>query len=338
MREDLMTRRTYGRAAVAAVALTLVAAACGGDDGDSDTGAGGGTTAVAGGETASSAAEPATFTFKPLDAGGPITKAALSSGDIDIALLFSSDADIAVNGWVALEDDKQLQQLENLTPAIRIDKNSEAITEALNAVSAELTTDELIEMNRQNSAEDKAPKDIAETWLTDNDLLPYDGSKVSGSLKVGSTNFAEQEIVAELYSQVLESAGASIERKFQLGAREVVAAAIEAGDIDVYPEYLGSFLLYLDENATVPTDPAEAAEALNTALEPKGVEVLEPAEAQDTNTFVVTKETADEHSLSKVSDLASVSEPLVLGGPPECPERPFCLIGLKDTYGLSFDV
>jgi len=308
--------------------VALAAVSCGGDD--SDTAA----TTTAGGGSSSAA----TFEFKPLDAGGPITKEALKKGDIQVALLFSSDADIAANNWVSLEDDKKLQQLENLTPAIRIDKKTDQIAKALNAVSAKLTTDELIEMNRQNSVEDKEPKDVAATWLKANGLLPYTGSKATGSLAVGSTNFAEQEIVAELYAQVLESAGVSVNRKFQLGNREVVAPALEKGDIDVYPEYLGTYTLFVDKNATVPNDADDAVDQLSGLLKAKGITMLDPADAQDTNTFVVTKATADKYSLKSVSDLAEVKDDLVLGGPPECPQRPFCLPGLKQTYGLKFNV
>jgi osmoprotectant transport system substrate-binding protein len=310
--------------------LAALAVGCGGDDDDAAS-----TTAAAsaGGEAAA-----ATFTFKPLDVGGPITKEALRKGDIDIALIFTSDADIAVEGWVLLDDDKKLQQIENLTPAIRSDKADPAAVAALDAVSAKLTTAELTEMNRQNSVDGRKPGDVAKAWLEKNKLVPYSGDKTSVELTVGSTNFAEQEIVAELYAQVLESAGGKVDRKFQLGAREIVAPALEKGEIDLYPEYLGTYTVFLDKAATVPSDPAEAATAINALLEPKKLQVLTPAPAEDRNGFVVTKETAGKFGLATMSDLAKVTEPLVLGGPPECPERPFCIVGLRDTYGLSFDV
>jgi osmoprotectant transport system substrate-binding protein len=325
--------KRWWRAAVMALAVALVAAACGGDDDDAQDSEEGAATS-----TAAQAAQPATFKFRPLDAGGPITKAALRQGDVQVALLFSSDADIAENGWVSLDDDKELQQLENLTPAIRIDKRTKPIADALDAISAKLTTDELIEMNRKNSVGGEEPDVVAKEWLEDNNLLPYTGEKATGELSVGSTNFAEQEIVAELYAQVLESAGVQVTRKFQLGNREVVAPALEKGDIDLYPEYLGTYLLFVDESTTVPPDKADAAAELNELLESKGITVLEPSEAQDTNAFVVTKETADKYDLTTVSDLAGVSDSLTLGGPPECPTRPFCLVGLKEIYGLKFDV
>jgi osmoprotectant transport system substrate-binding protein len=291
-----------------------------------------------GSSKSSTAAAPPAFAFKPLDPGGPITKAALKKGDVDIALLFSSDADIAANSWVSLNDDKKLQQLENVAPAIRVEKKTDPIAKALDAVSTKLTTPELTDMNRQNSVDDKAPKDVAADWLRKNSIVPYSGEKVTGSITVGSTNFKEQEIVAELYSQALESAGAKVTKKFQLGSREIVAPALEKGDIDLYPEYLGTYIVFLDKTAKVPADKAAAATQLNTMLQPKKLMVLTPADAQDTNAFVVTKSTANKYSLKNVSDLAKVSKGLTLGGPPECPQRPFCLIGLKETYGLKFNV
>jgi osmoprotectant transport system substrate-binding protein len=272
--------------------------------------------------------------FRPLDVGGPLTKDALRAGDIDVALLFTTDADIAAENWVVLEDDQGLQQIENLIPAIRTEVLDDAVAAALNAVSAPLTTEELTELNRQ-AGQDLVPvPEVAETWLTDNGLLPYEGDPVDGDLTVGSTNFQEQEIVAEMYAQVLEAAGASVTRTFQIGAREVVAPALEAGEIDLYPEYIGSYTVFLGTE-TVPGDPAEAAAQLLGLTEPLGITVLEPAPAQDQNGFVVTQETADSFSLGTVSDLASVPEVLVLGGPPECPERPFCAIGLEEVYGLT---
>jgi osmoprotectant transport system substrate-binding protein len=331
---------TKFRASAAAVlAFALLASACGGDDSDSassTTAAGSATTAEGATTTAEGTAGAATFEFVPLDAGGPLTKSALRGGDIDIALLFTSDADIAAEEWVLLEDDEELQPAENLLPAIREDKVTPGVEAALEAVSSELTTEELTELNRQNSIDGESPADVAKAWLEDKGILPYDGDAVTGDLTVGSTNFAEQEIVAELYAQVLEGAGAKVTKKFQLGAREIVAPALEKGDIDLYPEYIGSYTAFLDASATVPNDAGEGAEQLRTLLEGSGVTVLEPSEAEDKNGFVVTQETADEYGLEKVSDLAGLSEGLVLGGPPECPERPLCLIGLQETYGLKF--
>ncbi len=301
------------------VALSLIAAACGDDDDEGD-GAGG------------------VLEFRPLDAGGSLTKEALSAGDIDVALLFTSDADIATNGWVLLDDDKGLQQIENLTPAIRQDANSAEIEAILDAIAAPLTTAELTELNRQVTQDLRDADDVAGEWLEKQGITPWSGDAVDDSLTVGSTNFFEQEIVAELYSLALESAGATIDRQFQLGARDVVGPALESGEIDLYPEYLGTYTLFVDGEASVPSDPAAAATQLNELLADRGIEVLTPAPAEDRNGLVVTQETADTYSLSTTSDLANVEDTLSFGGPPECPERDFCAIGLAEVYGLTIEV
>lgn len=163
------------------------------------------------------------------------------------------------------------------------------------------------------------------------------GSAASGSITVGSTDFSEQLIVAEMYRGALEAAGVEAEASYNLGSREIVEPALESGDIDLYPEYVGTALEFLNGGAGEATsDTAATAEKLQAAFDDKDITVLEPAEAQDKNAIVVTTETADEHSLEKISDLKDVAGDLVFGGPPECPERPLCLQGLEDTYELDF--
>ena len=167
---------------------------------------------------------------------------------------------------------------------------------------------------------------------------PGGGGRKGGakpSLTVGADNFAESEIVAEMYAQVLENAGYDISRKFGT-TRETRIPAMETGEIDVSPEYLATLLLFVDPTAEVPSDPQAVAADLDPLLQEKGLATLEPSEAVDTNAFVVTQETADAHSLASVSDLQPVAGELTLGGPPECPERPFCIPGLKETYGIEF--
>jgi osmoprotectant transport system substrate-binding protein len=122
-----------------------------------------------------------------------------------------------------------------------------------------------------------------------------------------------------------------------MGAREVVAPALTSGEIDLYPEYIGTYTIFNDAEATVPADAAEAAAQLRTIIEGAGVTVLDPAPAEDRNGIVVTADTAQEYGLSVTSDLAGVGDVFVFGGPPECPEREFCLIGLTETYGLTFN-
>lgn len=158
-----------------------------------------------------------------------------------------------------------------------------------------------------------------------------------GTIKVGSTNFTEQEILGEIYAQALEANGYQVERKFKLGARDVVEPALEAGEIDLYSEYLGTVLEFLNGGAGEASgDAAATANKLKERFAERDVTVLNYAPAVDTNALVVTKETAAKYGLSKISDLQDIAGDLVFGGPPECPNRPFCLIGLKSTYGLDF--
>ena len=160
------------------------------------------------------------------------------------------------------------------------------------------------------------------------------------AVKVGSTNFYEQGILGELYAQILENSGYTVERKFNLGNREIVEPALESGQIDVDAEYLATLLSFVDKNAKPSTDPKETAKSLQTALSAKKLTVLDAAAATDQNGFVVTKDTASKYNLKKLSDISAggAQGQLVLGGPPECPsaQRPFCKPGLEGTYGIKF--
>ena len=157
-------------------------------------------------------------------------------------------------------------------------------------------------------------------------------------VRVGSTNFPEQVILAEMYSQVLEANGYQVERRFNLGSREIVAPALETAQIDMYPEYLATYLTFLNRGDTsrASTDPVVTYRNLQDTLRDKNITVLDYAPAVDTNGIVVTKARADRDNLRRVSDLSRLNGQLVLGGPPECPQRPFCLPGLQNTYGLQF--
>ena len=162
---------------------------------------------------------------------------------------------------------------------------------------------------------------------------PKDGPTIT----VGSANFPESQILAEIYAGALEDKGYEVERKLNIGARETYFPALEKGSIDLFPEYTGSALSYLskDPSASKP-DPDENYDNLVTQLEKKELTALEMADAQDQDGIVVNKETADEYSLEKVSDLKPHAGELVMGGPPECPKRYACLLGLKEAYGIEF--
>ena len=158
-----------------------------------------------------------------------------------------------------------------------------------------------------------------------------------GAIVVGvSGNFAENQIVAEMYAQILEHAGYAVERQLDLRSREVSQSALEAGFIDVKPEYLSSLLLVLDPNAEASSDADVVARRADGLLTSKGLTLLTPSAAVDTNQFVANAETAERYDLTTMSSLAAVADQLTLGGPPECPQRPFCLRGLHEVYGVLF--
>lgn len=163
---------------------------------------------------------------------------------------------------------------------------------------------------------------------------PADGPRPT--VRVGSANFPESVLLAEIYGQALEANGYPVERNLNLGNREIIQPALQNGQIDLIPEYLASFLAFASDDVEATTDADETRQRLNQVLQSRGLEVLEPAPAVNTNGFVVTQATAQRHNLRKLSDLQPVASQLVLGGPPECPERAFCLLGLQDTYGLEF--
>lgn len=157
------------------------------------------------------------------------------------------------------------------------------------------------------------------------------------AIVVGSFDFAESELLAELYSQALEAGGYRVRRAFNLGPREFVAPALARGLVDLVPEYAGTAVQFLSLGAATPgADGAQTHEALERALGPTQVTALAPALAEDANTFVVTPRTAERHGLRRLSDVARVAPELTFGGPRECASRPLCLVGLERVYGLRF--
>jgi osmoprotectant transport system substrate-binding protein len=164
------------------------------------------------------------------------------------------------------------------------------------------------------------------------------GGEGKETIVVGvSGAFTENQIVAEMYADVLEHAGYTVERQMDLRSREVSQSALESGQIDLKPEYLSSLLLFLDANAQPSNDPNDVVAKDRELLAARGITALAPAPAQDTNMFVANAETAQRFGLTTMSSLAAVANQLTLGAPPECAQRFFCLTGLKDIYGILFD-
>ena len=163
----------------------------------------------------------------------------------------------------------------------------------------------------------------------------------SGAVVVGAASFTESQILANVYADTLNAAGytASVQT---VGQRETYLPALEAGDFDVFPEYVGTLTEYLDGNpdeAVASSDLDATVEVLRPLGEAVGLTFGEPAEAADENAFAITTTLQDE--LGGVTTLSELAEAcsdgsLVLGGTPECPTRPFCQPGLEETYGFTF--
>ena len=244
---------------------------------------------------------------------------------------------------VVLQDDKHLQTVDNVIPAINKNAATAALTQALDKVGAALTTDKLVALNRQVDVERQTPARAAETFVNDNGLA-QGVSGGSGKVTVGGQNFSEGKILANIYVTVLKAAGFDAEFK-AVGNRELYLRDLGSGAVDVMPEYVGTLTEFLNKQQNGANAPAKASGDLDqtvTALRDLGTKANlvfgTPAQAADQNAFAVTKAFADANGLVTLSDLASkcAGANIVLGGPTECQERPFCKPGLEQTYGLKF--
>jgi glycine betaine/choline ABC-type transport system substrate-binding protein len=242
--------------------------------------------------------------FQPLDVGGPLTVKALQAGRIDVALLFTTSSVVKDENWVILEDDKDLQPVEAITPVVNKEAVDGTLTELLNEVSSKLSTEKQLELNGRVELDGEDPADVAADFLKQEGVSGSDASG-SGEVTVGAVAFAENQIVAEMYAQVLEQAGYDVNRQLDLGSREILLPALESGEVDVAPEYSGTLLITLDPKADVSGSAEEQLSQLKPLLAKMNITILEPSEANDTNAFVVTPETADEFGLKTVSDLAA---------------------------------
>lgn len=159
------------------------------------------------------------------------------------------------------------------------------------------------------------------------------GGGASDTIVVGSQDYYSNEIVAEIYAQALEGAGFTVDRNFKIGQRDAYLPALEAGEVQVFPEYTGNLLQYYVPDTTVTTSDDVYA-ALADAL-PDGLEVLDQSAATDQDSYNVTQEFANANDLTSIADLANVTDPLILGGNAELEERPYGPAGLESVYGVT---
>lgn len=182
----------------------------------------------------------------------------------------------------------------------------------------------------EGSDVDEGAEDVTETT---SELTPNVTAPPGPPIIVGAQDFGESAILAQIYGQALSSAGYPVEYQALGGYRDLVFTAFDSGDINFTPEYAASALEFLNGFAGEATpDPAETAAALQPYLEELGLVAFAPSPAIDSNSFVVTPETAETLASPTVSALSS---DLTLGGPTDCPENPFCIPGLIEVYGID---
>jgi osmoprotectant transport system substrate-binding protein len=164
---------------------------------------------------------------------------------------------------------------------------------------------------------------------------PLSSTASKGTVVVGSANFPENELLAEIYSLALQGAGVTVKDKFNIGAREVYYPEIEKGAITVIPEYNGALLTTsVDTKSTAATTP-EVNAALTSNL-PASLEILSSSTAQDKDSVTVTQAFAKAHHLTSIAQLKPLAKNMVIGAAPEFKTREDGLIGLKKNYGLTF--
>jgi osmoprotectant transport system substrate-binding protein len=270
-----------------------------------------------------------------------------TGGDAEGSATASGEACAPVPGeqLVVLEDDQNLQNADNIIPAVNAAAAAAnpALLEALDAVSAALTTEDLIEMNAAVDVERQSAEDVAAAYVTEQGL-DSGVSGGSGPVVVGAADFTESQVLGNLYADVLNAAGfqATVQT---VGNRELYLPALRSGEIQAFPEYLATVTDILnssvngaDAEPVASGDVDATVEALTPIAEQAGLVFGEPSEATDQNAFAVTQEFADELGVTTLSELADAcgDGSLTLGGPGECPERPQCQPGLEETYGLEF--
>lgn len=252
-------------------------------------------------------------------------------------------APIASDDLVLLADDKNLQDSDNIVAAVNTQAATPALLAAVDKVAAALDQPKLLALNRAVEIDRKTPQVAAQEFATANNLTAG-LSGGSGNVVIGAANFPESQTLAELYKIALAAAGFSATVQ-QSTNRETYEPALERGELTVFPEYAATLTEFLNKKANGANAPKKSSGDITvtmTALKELGTKYGltfgTPSTASDQNAFATTKPVADRYGLKTLSDFAAKCSGAasVLAGPAECPARPFCQVGLKQTYGIDF--
>lgn len=241
--------------------------------------------------------------FKALDSDGPLTYQAVQSGAVDVAEVYSTDAQVVADNLVVLNDDKHLQAADAITPVIRHRLDTPGVATITNKVSAALTTDILRGLNKSVGVDKEDPQAVADQWLASVGLATKTLLAAGVTLTIAGFNFPESNLLAYVYGDALKDAGATVDIKDDLGARATLEPGLQSGQIDMLIEYAASDLEYLDHSAGLANGDINNNIAHLKALYGSTIDVLTPSSAIDTNAFAVTKATAEKYGLVNMSDL-----------------------------------
>lgn len=253
-------------------------------------------------------------------------------------------APVAGDKLVVLTDDKQLQTADNIIAAINTKAADPALVAALDKVSDALTTEKLIQLNKVVVVDRKTSKVAAEDFAKAENLTTGLEKGKGGAIKIGAADFAENATLGALYEIVLDAAGydATVQT---IGKREVYYSQLTKGDIQVVPEYAGTLTEFIngqvngkDAKLLASGDVDKTVTALKEIGGKAGLTFGKASKAADQNAFAVTTAFADKNGVKTLSDFAAKcsGKDTVLGGPAECPQRPFCQPGLEKTYSIQF--
>ncbi|GGM33926.1 glycine betaine ABC transporter substrate-binding protein [Dactylosporangium sucinum] len=253
-------------------------------------------------------------------------------------------APVAGEKLVVLDDDKKLQNADNIIAAINTKAADPALVAALDKVSDALTTEKLVQLNKAVDVDRKTSKVAAEDFAKAENLTAGIEKTKSGPIKIGAADFSESATLGALYEIVLDAAGydASVQT---IGKREVYYGQLTKGDLQVVPEYAATLVDFIngavngkDAKSLASGDVDATVTALKDIGGKQGLSFSKASKAFDGNAFAVTSEFATKHGVKTLSDFATKcsGKDTVLGGPAECPQRPYCQPGLEKTYGIQF--
>jgi len=253
-------------------------------------------------------------------------------------------APVAGDKLVVLTDDKHLQNADNVIAAVNAKASSPELLAALDKVAGALDTPKLVALNKATDIDHKTSPAAAQEFATANNLTSGIAKGAGGKVTIGAANFPESQTIAELYKIALTAAGYSPTTQ-TIGDRELYEPSLEKGDIQVVPEYAATLTEFLNGKANGKTaapvasgDVDKTVAALKEFGTKYGLTFGKPSPAADQNAFAVTTAFADKYGVKSLSDFASKcsGKASILGGPAECPKRPFCQQGLENTYKIAF--